>query len=364
VFHVALSSRPLLELLDTQLAESATHFEIAHDKVTKSMPHNIALIGCGAIAQTFYLPALAKHRAKFGRFWCVDPGDRARFAAASTLNGEEARTLSDACDDIHLAIIATPNALHFPLAYEALSRRADVLIEKPFVIYPVDGRRLAEIAAANKRVIAINQTRRFLPFAQPLRRQIEAGAFGCLKSIVHREGTKLKWPFESGSGFARGAQRTGVIMDFGVHVIDLYHYLLQPRWTLVSAIHDGFQGPEGLVEIELQADTSPVSIRLSRYHEQENVARLTFEGAEVSFHVYGAGPCSIRWNSGHTTTLPEARADAANESPAEQLLLDFLAASEERKSAVCGPSSSLPVIDILDEIYRSARHYPATLGYV
>ena len=189
-------------------------------------------------------------------------------------------------DEIHLVIVATPNQLHFPLAHEALSRGAHVLIEKPFVIWPEDGRKLVEAAAANNRVIAINQTRRFFPLAHELRRKINEGQFGSLKSIVHREGTKLTWPFESGAAFAQGAQRTGVIMDFGVHVIDFYHYLLQPRWTFISAVHDGFYGPEGLAEIELQANDAPVSIRLSRYHPQENVAHLVFERAEISFNVY------------------------------------------------------------------------------
>jgi hypothetical protein len=46
------------------------------------------------------------------------------------------------------------------------------------------------------------------------------------------------------------------------------------------------------------------------------------------------------------------------------LLLNFLAASERREPAFCDPASSMPVIDILDEIYRSARRYPATLCYV
>src|ERR1017187_4952693 len=118
------------------------------------MPPNVALIGCGAIAQTFYLPAMAKHRALFGDVWFVDPSDRARSTAASIVPGHTARQLTDIHDDIDLAIIATPNASHFSLAYEALSRGADVLVEKPFVICPIEGRELAKFALANKRVIA------------------------------------------------------------------------------------------------------------------------------------------------------------------------------------------------------------------
>jgi predicted dehydrogenase len=325
---------------------------------------NLALIGCGAIAQNFYLPAIAKHRALFGSVWFVDPADRTRSSAASIVPGNKAALLADVDDDIQLAIIATPNSLHFPIAYEALSRGADVLIEKPFVICPSEGRRLVEAAAGKSRVIAINQTRRLFPIARAIRQQIEAGDFGPLMSIVHREGTKLLWPFESGAGFARSAQRTGVIMDFGVHVIDFYHYVLEPKWKFVSAIHDGFDGPEGLAEVELEANGSPVSIRLSRYYKQDNIARMKFERVEVSFNVYDATTYLVNSASGRTEAVPIRPVNRNDQTTAERLLLNFLAASERREPPVCDPASSMPVIDILDEIYRSAGRYPATPGYV
>lgn len=329
----------------------------------KRKTRNIALVGCGAIARAFYLQTLKKHRAKFGHVWLVDPSDQALSIAASILPGRRAHQLAEVDDEVQLVIVATPNQLHFPLAYAALLRGAHVLIEKPFVIRPEEGRRLLEAAAANNRVIAVNQTRRFFPLSRALRRRINEGEFGPLKSIVHREGTKLVWPFESGAAFAPCAQRTGVIMDLGAHVIDFYHYLLQPTWRLTSAIHDGFCGPEGLAEIELQANAAPVSIRLSRYHSQENVARLVFERADISFNVNDATTYSIRSN-GKTKLVATSHAGVGYASHAGPLVLNFLAASEMRESAVCDAASSLPVIEVLDEIYRLARQYPAELGSV
>jgi predicted dehydrogenase len=270
----------------------------------------------------------------------------------------------DVDDEIHLAIIATPNQLHFPLAFEALNHSAHVLVEKPFVIRPEEGKSLVEAAIAKNLVVAVNQTRRFFPIARVLRRRIQNGEFGSLKSIDHREGTKLTWPFESGAAFAPGAQRTGVIMDFGVHVVDFYHYLLQPRWTPISAVHDGFRGPEGLAEIELQANDAPVSIRLSRYRTQENVARILFEHTEIAFDVYDSRTYTIRGRSGTRTRVVSTSAGLEENNHAELVLLNFLAAIDGREPAVCDAASSLPVIDILDKIYRCARQYSATLGAV
>jgi hypothetical protein len=106
-----------------------------------------------------------------------------------------------------------------------------------------------------------------------------------------------------GAAFHNAAQRTGVIMDLGVHVIDFYEFLFHPNWNLVSATHDGFRGPEGLAEMELEANGAPISIRLSRYQQQSNVARITFDNAEIAINNVGGlnmDTCTISDKSGST----------------------------------------------------------------
>ena len=76
--------------------------------------------------------------------------------------------------------------------------------------------------------------------------------------------------------FAPDAFRTGAIMDFGVHVLDYYHAMLAPQWSLVSAVHDGFTAPRGL-PISGADPAISLHLRLSRYQFLRNTARLTFE---------------------------------------------------------------------------------------
>src|SRR5674476_82827 len=83
-------------------------------------PPNLALIGCGAIAQAFYLPAIARNRALFGDIWLADPGRKAVTAAAALVPGRQVSRLADVPTDVELVIVATPNHLHYPLALEAL----------------------------------------------------------------------------------------------------------------------------------------------------------------------------------------------------------------------------------------------------
>jgi predicted dehydrogenase len=326
------------------------------------MKPGIALIGCGAIAQFFYLPALAKKRAEFGEVWLVDPDERVLCAAASLIDGRPVRSLADLPGNIDLAIIAAPNSLHFRLAQEAISRGAHLLIEKPVVIWPEEAGKLVALAAAHQRTIAVNQTRRFFPCARELRREIQANAFGKLKGITHLEGHKRSWPFESGAAFHRSAQRTGVIMDLGVHVIDFYQFLFEPDWRFISASHDGFRGPEGLAEIDLEADGAPVSIRLSRYYKQTNVARLRFENADVTVDLDDLNTYTLRTFSGSARRVTANPAIDSYRTLAGDVLSDFLAAAGGHGAPACPVRSSLPVIAILDEIYRSAVPWPAEIG--
>jgi predicted dehydrogenase len=329
------------------------------------MSRNIALVGCGAIARQFHLTALANRRHDFDKVWLIDPSDMARQIACSIVAAEQSVALADVADDLQFVIVASPNTNHFSTAHEALSRDAHVLMEKPFVIWPDEGRELVKLAAERHRIIAVNQTRRFFPHTQGLRKRISSGEFGALKGIVHSEGTKLNWPFMSGAAFAKDAKRTGVIMDLGVHILDFYQYLLNPTWVYGSAIHDGFNGPEGLAELRLEANHAPVSIKLSRYQNQENIAHLDFENARVQVDILKQGDYSVTSKSGggnRQLVVQSPPVDIAFLS--DRILSNFVAAATGREKAICEATSSLPVIDILDEIYRCAKHYPETPGEV
>ncbi|MGY4368179.1 putative dehydrogenase [Bradyrhizobium sp. LB1.3] len=328
------------------------------------MKPNIALIGCGAIAQNFYLPSLARRRDEFGDIWLVDPGNKATKAASSAIAGRPVSDLSDVSGEVALAIIAVPNQLHCSLAQAAIARGAHVLIEKPFAIWPEEASSLVDCAATAKRVVAVNQTRRFMPLVRDLRTRVASGEFGTFRSATHYEGQKLSWPFESGAAFAPTAQRTGVIMDLGAHVIDFYHYLFEPEWIVISAHHDGFYGPEGLAEIDLQAGDAPIAIRLSRYQKQENVARLVFDEVEVHINLEGLNSYAVKERSGSVRIVSGHPIVTSYEDLADNVLENFIAASKGAIDPTSSGAGSMSVIRVLDQIYHSASLYPTNIGAI
>ena len=325
---------------------------------------NIALVGCGAIARIFYLPALARRQNDFERIWLVDPSAHARHAAADILKSEQANSLSEVQDQLEFVVVTAPNAFHFTLTQTALERGAHVLVEKPFAIWPNEGAELVALGERLGRLVLVNQTRRFFPYIEHLRERIAAGDFGALRSVVHREGEKLAWPFESGAAFARGQNRTGVIMDLGVHILDTYYHLLGAQWTFVSSVHDGFDGPEGLADIRLEANGAEVVIKISRFQKQANIGRLYFDEADIEFGSYDLNSCDVVSKSGARTTISASSPVESYNALADRVLDNLVAVARGQAQPTCSGASSLPVIAMLDEIYRRAERYPAALGAI
>ena len=71
------------------------------------------IIGCGAIAETYHLPALARHAPLMRHVVLVDPDlSRARALAAICPAAQVAASHEMILDDIDAAIIAAPPSLH------------------------------------------------------------------------------------------------------------------------------------------------------------------------------------------------------------------------------------------------------------
>jgi predicted dehydrogenase len=75
---------------------------------------------------------------------------------------------------------ATPHDSHFALTRDALEAGADVLVEKPMVIEPEDGRELVRLARRRERRLHVGYPFPYTRHAQALRELVERGALGNL----------------------------------------------------------------------------------------------------------------------------------------------------------------------------------------
>ncbi|MCU0490051.1 MAG: Gfo/Idh/MocA family oxidoreductase [Chloroflexaceae bacterium] len=149
--------------------------------------------------------------------------------------------------DIDAVSIALPNDLHEPVALAALEAGKHVLCEKPLAINAEAGARMVAAAAAHRRTLMVCFNYRYRPDARWLKEQVQAGAFGDVYMA------KAGWLRNSGipglgAWFTRKNQSGGgVLIDLGVHMLDMALWLLDyPRVRSVSGATFAQFGPRGL----------------------------------------------------------------------------------------------------------------------
>lgn len=188
-------------------------------------PVRVALVGCGAVSQRYYAPALkeleSRRLLRVQRLFDPDEAmlDRLRrtFPAAAYLTA-----LTEICDtNTDLAIIASPVCCHAEQAIQLLGQGLTVLCEKPMAGSVAEARRMIEAATSGTGQLAVALVRRFFPATQTIRDIISRELLGELRTFSFAEGGQFRWPVSSLSYFDREIARGGVFMDIGVHALDL-----------------------------------------------------------------------------------------------------------------------------------------------
>jgi predicted dehydrogenase len=186
-------------------------------------PTRLILIGAGAIGRT-HLRA-ATETADVTIVGVADPNPAARALAeefGAVWQPDHQALLDSARPDG--AIIATPNALHVPIALDCIARGVAVQVEKPIADTLDHANRLSDAAAAARVPLLVGHHRRHNPIIQRARAMLRGGALGRLVS-----GSVLSLFVKSPSYFdipwRREPNGGGPILINMIHEIDLIRYV-------------------------------------------------------------------------------------------------------------------------------------------
>ncbi len=146
----------------------------------------IGLVGCGAIAEIYHLPALLKMPGLSSRLWLVEPNAkrleavRNKFPCAGGV--ADYKELDGKVSGV---IVATPPSSHYTISKWFLERGVDVLCEKPLTENYQEARELVQLAETHNAKLAVNQTRRFFPTYKKIRELIASGVLGnCVPFVI------------------------------------------------------------------------------------------------------------------------------------------------------------------------------------
>jgi predicted dehydrogenase len=238
----------------------------------------IAVVGCGAIARAFHLPALAASRRDVGELIVVDR-DPGRVAAVQ----REFRASRAATDyrqvlhDIDAAIVAVPQEFHGEVAMDFLQAGVPVLCEKPLATTLEQATALVAAAEAAGVVLAVNNTRRFYPAVRAAQEWVRSGRLGSIRRVEIYEGRAFDWPLASGSAFGKGGTGKGVLQDVGAHSLDMICWWLGERPSITRYLDDASGGSEAVARVELAGTGYTGVVHLSWLSRLANAFRVVGE---------------------------------------------------------------------------------------
>ncbi len=193
------------------------------------MSIQIGIIGSGSIAE-LHVNAFSRIGATIAAVCDIESSKAERLAAR--FPGARATSSADALlalDSVDAVVVAVPNALHKEMAIKALRAGRDVLLEKPMAL---DVRECDEIIAVLRqtdRILQMGFVNRGSPASQAALRIIGDGRLG---RIYHAKASVYRKRGIPGLGrwfTTRAESGGGVLIDLGVHMIDLVMYLTGRR---------------------------------------------------------------------------------------------------------------------------------------
>jgi len=119
-------------------------------------------------------------------------------------------------EDVDAVCVAAPTDMHFGISKDIISKGIHVLVEKPMCLTLKDSEKLVQLAKDAGLTLAVGHIERHNPVVAFAKKALEAGAYGDAIALSARRV----------SSFPERIKDVGVIMDLGIHDVDVMRYLL------------------------------------------------------------------------------------------------------------------------------------------
>lgn len=186
----------------------------------------VAIIGCGTIASNAHIPAYMKNEAVQIKYFCDIIPERAEAKVNQYNIGTAVTDYHDILNDpeIEAVSVCTPNNVHAQISIDFLRAGKNVLCEKPCARTYEEALLMQSVQHETGKVLNIGVVNRFNTAVNKIKKLIADGVLGEVYQVYgsfrsHRSIPGLGGPFTTKS-IAGG----GVLIDWGVHFLDLIMY--------------------------------------------------------------------------------------------------------------------------------------------
>ena len=192
------------------------------------MQKTIAIIGCGRIANFAHLPALAQMEDVRIKYACDLLIEKAN-AVVEKYGAEQAITdykIALADPEVETVFVLTPNYAHYVITMDALKAGKNVMCEKPITVNYALSKEMADEAEKQGKLLNIGVCNRFQESVCRIAEMNKNGELGNIYHVYCSFRAHRSIPGLGGSFTNKAESGGGVLIDWGVHYLDLILYIL------------------------------------------------------------------------------------------------------------------------------------------
>ncbi|MDR1971402.1 MAG: Gfo/Idh/MocA family oxidoreductase [Treponema sp.] len=197
----------------------------------------IALIGCGKIANNAHLAPLSV-MPDLEIKYAVDLIEERALAAQKQYGAALAITDYHAAlkdQEVEAVFVLTPNYSHYTITMDALNAGKHVFCEKPITVNYSLSKEMAETARKQNRILNIGVCNRYHKSVELIKDYVEGGRLGELYHIYCSFRNFRSIPGLGGAFTSKEKSGGGVLIDWGIHFLDLILYITGVKIHTVSA---------------------------------------------------------------------------------------------------------------------------------
>jgi len=324
-----------------------------------SQPRNprIALVGCGAIAEIYYLPAIAKHPSVLDELVLVDTNeDRLKALAKQFHVRNWACDYREVLGKVDGAIVALPHQLHYQISMDFLGHGVHVLCEKPLASSITESNEMVAQADQFGVTLSVNNTRRLFPAYSKIKQLISENTLGKLISIKYVDGEIFNWPTASGFYFKNTAHR-GVLFDRGVHGLDTVCWWLGGKPKVISSENDSFGGVEGAALVKLEYNGCMIESKLSWLNKLQNIYTIVGELGTIEGGIEGWASVSISYKSGRTERIKLNSNETQYSDFGKIITANFIDIISKGAPPLIPAREVTSSIELIEECYKVATRF-------
>ncbi len=186
----------------------------------------VGVIGCGAIANGAHIPSYMNCPDAEVKYFCDIIPERAEAAVATYGSGIACTDYHDVLNDpeVEAVSVCTPNYAHAFISMDALRAGKQVLCEKPAARTYAEALEMQKVQHETGNILNIGVVNRFNSAVNKIKEIIDAGELGEIYHVYASFRKQRSIPGLGGAFTTKAIAGGGVLIDWGVHFLDIVMY--------------------------------------------------------------------------------------------------------------------------------------------